>query len=150
MGNNRYCANCKYFDIHRIEGIKCRCVRWSAWVDWNFCCNNHEWLREWEEGAMQSDLISRSALIEIFKDLSDIEWNQKAAPISWADAYDSFVDVLEDAPAVDAVEVVRCKDCVHYVVEEEYEEYGCECCCGLTQPEPFDFCRYGERRADDE
>ncbi len=53
---------------------------------------------------MQNDLISRSALIEEFKELSAIEWNKKAAPVSWADAYESFIDTLEEAPAVDAVD----------------------------------------------
>lgn len=52
---------------------------------------------------MQNDLISRSALIERCEELSAIEWNNKAAPASWADAYDSFIEELEEAPAVDAV-----------------------------------------------
>lgn len=52
---------------------------------------------------MQNDLISRSALIGRQKQLSAIEWNKKAAPVSWADAYESFIEELEEAPAVDAV-----------------------------------------------
>lgn len=43
-------------------------------------------------------------------------------------------------PTVDAVVVVRCKDCAHL--------YGTLCTvCGLL-PQPDDFCSYGERRED--
>lgn len=62
---------------------------------------------------MNGDLISRSALMARCNEIADCEWNHRAAPISWADAYETFADMAEDAPAVDAVEVVRCKDCKH-------------------------------------
>lgn len=43
---------------------------------------------------------------------------------------------------VDAVEVVRCKDCVHYDGE------GCLLTYGEFEPNSMDFCSYGERRND--
>lgn len=51
---------------------------------------------------------------------------------------------LADAPTVDAVEVVRCKDC-RFTIDRENETHGCyrnfiEDC------KPDDFCSYGERR----
>ena len=79
-----------------------------------------------------------------------------------ADKYDSdylFFDVISDeidnAPTVDAVEVVRCKDC------KSWEQYNA---CDGTKPhrcmnhdaifykrtKPDDFCSYGERRTDNE
>ena len=70
-----------------------------------------------------NDLISRSALIVHLKELAAIEWNQKAAPVSWADAYENFVDDLEDAPAVDAMEVVR-KPVVGYEGYYEVDRFG--------------------------
>lgn len=51
------------------------------------------------------DLISRNAMINMCKEVIAQEWNHKAAPVSWAHAYESFVDSLETAPAVDAVEL---------------------------------------------
>lgn len=63
---------------------------------------------------------------------------------------DEILDFINDAPAVDAVEVVRCKDCEHY-----------QCCgnnayglCfdpkrkdgGTNEVREDDFCSYGERR----
>lgn len=43
-------------------------------------------------------LIDVDMQIKKLKELSTIDWNRKAAPVSWADAYDSFIDVLEEAP----------------------------------------------------
>ena len=42
-------------------------------------------------------------------------------------------------PKVDAVEVVRCKDCGHY------HDNICPMWC-YTETKPDDFCSYGERR----
>ena len=50
-----------------------------------------------------SDLISREALIEKVKE-DRWGWFSKELILS----------MLEDAPTVDAVEVVRCKDCVSF------------------------------------
>ena len=61
------------------------------------------------------------------------------------------VDAVGDAPTVDAVEVVRCKDC-------KYRKYGWNCddeyfcgnpCYGMASGvnlRDADFCSYGERR----
>ena len=53
-----------------------------------------------------------------------------------------FADDIENAPTTDAVEVVRCKDCVHYDGE------GCLLTYGEFEPNSMDFCSYGERRND--
>lgn len=61
--------------------------------------------------------------------------------------------LMVDAPAVDAVEVVRCKDCVNY--EERFG--GCGYCYhwdyeqgeSPNRVDEDDFCSYGERKADD-
>ena len=55
---------------------------------------------------------------------------------------------IEYAPAVEAVEVVRCKDCEWWVRDEELHD---ECRCGYWKGlfdfcKPNDFCSYGERR----
>lgn len=99
------------------------------------------------------DLISRNAMINMCKEVIAQEWNHKAAPASWAHAYESFVDSLETAPAVDAVEVVRCRDCKYLSIYEEIcescgnvdEHCGvCKCTWNCTR---FDgYCNRGERR----
>ena len=47
---------------------------------------------------------------------------------------------VEKCVEVDAEEVVRCKDCVHYDGE------GCLLTYGEFEPNSMDFCSYGERR----
>ena len=59
---------------------------------------------------------------------------------------------VEMAPTVDAVEVVRCKDCIHYCQTRAYGStyMGCEVFDGANEipyeTEPDDFCSYGERK----
>ena len=55
--------------------------------------------------------------------------------------------IIEEAPTVDAVEVVRCRDCKHSELEET--ECGAKyiyCCRTDDCVEADDFCSYGERR----
>ena len=58
---------------------------------------------------------------------------------------------LQDAPKIDAVPVVRCKDCKHYV-KSDAEHPDCDYCkrliCGTIRPDFF--CADGERRDSDE
>ena len=53
-----------------------------------------------------------------------------------------IIDLINNQPTVDAVLVVRCKDC-KYHYEGEYFDY----CCALQATYPDDpefFCKYGE------
>lgn len=62
--------------------------------------------------------------------------------------YDGGVKVLEwidKAPTIDAVPVVRCKDCKHC----DPETHHCDHNMGTVDPlrrKPDDFCSYGERK----
>lgn len=66
---------------------------------------------------------------------------------------DAIIDEIDNAPTVDAVEVVRCKDCVSY--EERCPGFGyCyhwdyEQGMSPNQVDADDFCSYGERKTDD-
>lgn len=101
-----------------------------------------------------SDLISRSALLELIDERMDgahiqsvtrrgiakTLWSGICGGVNWCR------NTVIEAPAVDAVPVVRCKDCKRYGV---YEVSGNGCCKhinGLLCPEPYDFCNYGERK----
>lgn len=50
-------------------------------------------------------------------------------------------NALKDAPVVSAVEVVRCKDCEHYLVTGK-------CNLDWYSHKPDDYCSDGERRTD--
>ena len=45
----------------------------------------------------------------------------------------------------DMVEVVRCKDCIHYEHGKGYAPW-CNHMCGLDEMGEDDFCSYGERK----
>lgn len=61
-------------------------------------------------------LIDGNFLEERCKRRISDEWNKKAAPSSWADAYEQFLTDIENCPPVDAVPVVRCRECKHLFV----------------------------------
>lgn len=50
---------------------------------------------------------------------------------------------INDAPTIDAVEVVRCKDCKYLMFSDCYGECG-KGHMGIVSP--YDFCSYGERK----
>lgn len=62
----------------------------------------------------------------------------------------TFVDfqALDNAPTIDAVPVVRCKDCKHNMTEVHSTEYGRFIACEIfSKRHSFDdFCSYGERK----
>ena len=64
-----------------------------------------------------------------------------------ADGAYGYVDAkqIADAPTVDAVEVVRCRECKHC----DPETHHCDHHMGTVAPlrrKPDDFCSYGERK----
>ena len=65
-------------------------------------------------------------------------------PADYCAGWNGMVRLLEKAPTVDAVEVVRCRDCKHYKPDEY--ECGCDFAGGLSYVKADDFCSYGERR----
>ena len=92
---------------------------------------------------MNSDLISRSALLErlAFKRMGSMERNTYPG-------LESAIAQVKKAPAVDAVEVVRCKDCKHCYKESPHG-LMCNCPVGGQNTSLLgndDFCSCGERR----
>ena len=64
-----------------------------------------------------------------------------------------FAEMVEDAPTVDAVEVVRCKDC-KYWIEGRHHTGRCNALIQFHDAERYvvdegHFCSYGERRTND-
>ena len=81
-------------------------------------------------------------------------WNQRVAPLSWAHAEERFLNRIEDAPTIDAVPVVYCKECKHLCVWNRKDIYAF---CPKTSIAflPFErdtrtfFCSFGERKEND-
>lgn len=55
--------------------------------------------------------------------------------------------ILQEAPTVDAVEVVRCKYCKHRDPENNHCDHASGTAIYFPR-KPNDFCSYGERRTD--
>lgn len=85
-----------------------------------------------------SDLISRQDAIKAIEDLQDC-YN------GFSDTYDKacIIGVLEEVPRMDAVEVVRCKDCTNWEYDVIFSDGWCR---GKRRGNPEWFCADGERR----
>ena len=53
---------------------------------------------------------------------------------------------LNNAPTIDAVPVVRCKDCKYYEIHKPKVLENCERKGYIIPMKPDDFCSYGERK----
>lgn len=97
-----------------------------------------------------SDAISRS---ELLNELRKVKWPERHfTDPDIRSLYQSIqkvsqrtIDFIEDFPAIDAVPVVRCKDCKHFIPK-------LHACCDITMaivPMPYNaeifYCAYGER-----
>lgn len=113
---------------------------------------------------MQNDLISRSALIAHIGDLGidpEDDTTFLTTGQACAIAHKCIVEMVKEEPAVDAVEVVRCKNCKHWHEKtgwcyhhSHFVTSDGEACHPWESVEwkmfeENDFCSYGERRADD-
>ena len=70
-------------------------------------------------------------------DADKLDWWYKGRPIR---------RVIDEAPTVDAVPVVRCKDCINA------EYFNGVLCCAMAHDvvrQSNDFCSYGERENND-
>ena len=109
----------------------------------------------------EKEYIDRKAVLESISGLTWYSKNKKGVlnigAVNRKEAYypaGNVFDAVESAPAADVVEVVRCKDCEHFV------KYKCknDACYSFTicrrggymvDVEENDFCSYGERKKQD-
>ena len=91
-------------------------------------------------------LIDGDALIEKFNEKVDMaECLIDARTAERFATFCALADAVEEMPTVDAVEVVRCRQCKHC----DPENYHCDHPMGTAAPlkrKPDDFCSYGERK----
>lgn len=62
--------------------------------------------------------------------------------------YEGMCEDLYRIPTVDAVEVVRCRDCKWDKPDELMSKHWCTRFSGYMEMREDDFCSYGERRCD--
>lgn len=87
-------------------------------------------------------LIDADALKEvIYNNLYTITdfFNSRDYGMFWTGGIEKAID---EAPTIDAVEVVRCKDCKHFDGSYSYPI----CCRWEETIKPDDYCSYGEKK----
>ena len=91
-------------------------------------------------------LIDADALIEKFNEKANMaECLIDARTAERFATFCALADAVEEMPTVDAVPVIRCKDCTfgHYI---DHGHMHCIHPCGLTTNMSDDFCSYAERK----
>lgn len=58
---------------------------------------------------------------------------------------DEVSGVVDACQTVDAIPIIRCKDCVYFGLNDENVPY-CFNRFGLNDPEPNGFCNYGRKK----
>lgn len=95
-----------------------------------------------------SDLINRQHLFEYLCETTpESDWLVNQYNADWIYSW------IESQPTIDAVEVVRCKDCKHCVLTVDGEYNPQDIVCEWWQTDGLKataFCSYGERRGEDE
>lgn len=96
---------------------------------------------------MTNDLISRSALLEELSKGTIITDDLYGMGIMAGN--DHAMKKIKAAPAVDAVEVCRCKECKHMMVDFHKHRW-CKAWERIQTMGDEGYCCFGERRADDD
>ena len=87
-----------------------------------------------------AECIEREKVLEIAKDEHYSDFHKSMADLT------SLRELLEDTPAADVVEVVRCNDCRFYKPTEKH--WGNVCVRQTAYKRPNDYCSKGERKED--
>lgn len=86
------------------------------------------------------DLISRKDILDEVETAAYGFWHHEVI----RKAYEYLTRNIKAIPAVDAVEVVRCKDCKW--LYDEMDDYCCRSHRGLVLICENSYCSYGERK----
>ena len=88
-----------------------------------------------------ADLIDRDALLADIA--ASVVFSGRTARNAEICGANKIIDRIKSAPTVDAVEVVRCRDCKYYDGKWLCKISGVPC------RKPYDFCSYGTRKDGD-
>ena len=91
-----------------------------------------------------AEYIEREALMRRIKEIHCAECDSYHGVRCRACWVDDTLDYIDSEPAADVVEVVRCKDCEYFGLNDENVPY-CSNPFGLDDPEPNGFCSYGRK-----
>lgn len=98
---------------------------------------------------MIDDLILRGDALKALGELP-CNWNDTPEELQEVSDFMYHFNALGKVPAVDAVPVVRCKNCKMWNTEWSHETGDCYCYKFFQFTDPDFFCAGGERRGNDE
>lgn len=90
-------------------------------------------------------LVDADDLEKRLHELALDKWNQRTVT-SWSKAYLKCENMVYNAQTVDAVEIVRCKDCKWFEPEDEDGDCWCYCNNDITCRDGY--CSWGEKKDD--
>lgn len=61
-------------------------------------------------------------------------------PSAYCNGWNGLIQIIENAEVVDAVPVIRCRDCINYNERRQFCEFS------YMKMQENGFCSYGERR----
>ena len=96
---------------------------------------------------MMGDLIDRQAAIDALGE-QPMVWTDSDYELGRQNQYDSDVSAIQNVPTIDAVEVVRCKDCTKFTQVKD-ELGSCSYDNSLKMRQYTDYCSWAERRIDE-
>lgn len=91
-----------------------------------------------------ADLIDRQALMAALKEQKD------RCPLTYLWGLDKAITTANKLSTVDAVEVVRCRNCMYWQSGENEAEKWEYCKFHDIDIGPYSFCSYGERREEND
>ena len=96
----------------------------------------------------EKEYIERGALIAEIDRNEPSNWTDTEAEIQSILDYRLYKGIAISQPAADVVEVVRCKDCKHFIAEMIGDSLECICkfAVGMVHISPISYCSYGERK----
>lgn len=109
-----------------------------------------------EKGKPMDDLVSRQTSVLTLLEKGQNSRRYKLGEI-WELNFDEIREALETVPSVDAVEVVRCKDCIYFELDHWENVNGqplivaheiCAAWGGGCKTKPDGYCNMGERKED--
>ena len=103
----------------------------------------YEQTAKWEARALDYIELLNQTPLEEMDAHEKSEWRKWTTILNERTA---FKNDVADAPTIDAVEVVRCKDCKHWGYDVIFQDGWCR---GLHRGDPNWFCADGERREKD-
>ena len=96
-------------------------------------------------GGTEMRLIDADAMKRVYQEVLCSHVACIDCSLFMDDKYCRFETMLSEAPTINAIPVVRCRDCKHC----DPENYHCDHPMSTAAPlsrKPDDFCSYGERK----